>query len=89
MAGCSKIIVVSLLNFWHMSLEEIRQTRLNKIKLLRENKMDPYPSRAMRTHTIRDVHADFSSLQASGQTISIAGRVRAARSHGGSTFFGI
>jgi len=88
-AGCSKIIVVSLLNFWHMSLEEIRQTRLNKIKLLRENKMDPYPSRAMRTHTIRDVHADFSSLQASGQTISIAGRVRAARSHGGSTFLDI
>src|SRR3989344_6630295 len=72
-----------------MSLEEIRRTRLHKIELLRENGMDPYPSDAKRTHVIQDVCADFSSLEHSGQSVSIVGRVRAIRSHGGSTFLDI
>lgn len=70
-------------------LEEIRQTRLHKIQLLQENGMEPYPSHTTRTHIIQNVHADFSSLEASGQSVSIAGRVRAMRSHGGSTFLDI
>src|SRR3989344_3071365 len=69
-----------------MSLEEIRQIRLHKIELLRKNGMDPYPSRTMRTHAIQDARADFSSLETSRKTITIAGRIRAIRSHGGSTF---
>src|SRR3989344_7956421 len=72
-----------------MSLEEIRKTRLGKIELLRESGMDPYPSGTTRTHAIQDVRVDFSSLETSRQTVSISGRVRAIRSHGGSTFFDI
>ena len=70
-------------------LEEIRRIRLHKIELLRENGMDPYPSDPKRTHTIHNAHADFLSLEHSGQPISIVGRVRAMRSHGGSTFLDI
>lgn len=72
-----------------MSLEEIRQTRLKKLELLRNAGMDPYPSRTTRTHTIQDIRVDFSSLQVSKQPVSIAGRVRATRSHGGSTFLDV
>ena len=69
-----------------MSLEEIRQTRLKKLELLRDARINPYPSHTNRTHTIQDVRGSFSSFEDSKQTLCIAGRIRAFRSHGGSTF---
>lgn len=72
-----------------MSLEEIRTTRLHKLALLRERGIDPYPSQTKRTHTIQDAIGAFSSLVSSKQSIVIAGRVRAIRSHGGSTFLDV
>lgn len=67
-------------------LEEIRQKRLEKLALLRNAGIDPYPAATLRTHTVEDALASFDSLVASDKTITIAGRVRAIRGHGGSTF---
>lgn len=72
-----------------MSLEEIRTTRLHKLALLRERGMDSYPSQTKRTHTTAEMIADFSSLAASERQVTIAGRIRAVRSHGGSSFLDI
>lgn len=72
-----------------MSLEEIRTTRLHKLALLRERGIDPYPSQTKRTHTTAEMIADFSSLAVSKQQVAIAGRVRALRGHGGSSFLDI
>jgi lysyl-tRNA synthetase, class II len=72
-----------------MSLEEIRQNRLHKLALLRNAGIDPYPADTKRTHTIQELITSFDSLKKTRENISIAGRVRAMRSHGGSTFFDI
>ncbi|TSC67964.1 MAG: lysyl-tRNA synthetase [Parcubacteria group bacterium Gr01-1014_66] len=69
-----------------MSLQDIKQSRLEKIERLRSSGIDPYPSDSKRTHTIADAIASFSHLSEAHIPICIAGRVRAMREHGGSTF---
>src|SRR3989344_7104666 len=69
-----------------MALEDIRNTRLAKLKQLRAVGIDPYPATTSRTHTIEEALASFDSLAASGKAVVVAGRVRAVRGHGGSTF---
>lgn len=63
-----------------------RSARINKLTALRENGIDPYPSTSVRTKDIHSVLEDFSSLLDSETAISVAGRLRLLRRHGGSTF---
>jgi lysyl-tRNA synthetase class 2 len=74
----------------YTSLEKIR---LEKIKELRKNNIEPYPSRASRTHTSAQVIAEFESAEKSspdGQPVelkaTLAGRIRATRPMGKLTF---
>jgi len=67
------------------SLEKIR---LEKIKELRAAGLEPYPTRAERTHTSRQAIADFEAAEKTGQEVkaTLAGRIRAVRPMGKLTF---
>jgi len=74
----------------YTSLEKIR---LEKIEELRAEGIEPYPTRAERTHTSAQVIAEFESAEmeaAEGETpevaATLAGRIRASRPMGKLTF---
>ncbi|OGZ45665.1 MAG: lysine--tRNA ligase [Candidatus Ryanbacteria bacterium RIFCSPHIGHO2_02_FULL_48_12] len=69
-----------------MSLEDIRSARLHKLSLIEEAGIDPYPAHTDRTHEIADALGSFAKLEKQKKPIVLAGRVRASREHGGSTF---
>jgi lysyl-tRNA synthetase class 2 len=74
----------------YTSLEKIR---LEKLEELRAEGIEPYPTRAERTHTSAQVIAEFEAAEkraAEGETpevkATLAGRIRAARPMGKLTF---
>ncbi len=71
------------------ALDEIRAERLRKLALLEERGINPYPNRTNRTHEIGQVLGGFSVLETEGGSLVINGRVRAMRTHGGSSFVDI
>jgi lysyl-tRNA synthetase class 2 len=65
------------------------QQRMLKLERLRERGVDPYPARARRSHTAAEAIAAFEEAEASGAdgpTVQVAGRLRAIRVMGKSTF---
>ena len=72
-----------------MSLDEIRQTKIEKIEKLKKAGIDPYPASSSRTHEIAAALLIFDSLSADKTEIVLAGRIMAKREHGGSMFFDI
>mgnify|MGYP001585913475 CR=1 FL=1 len=64
------------------SLEEIRNARLEKLRLLRGRGIDPYPIISRRTYTLAEVKKKFESLEKSDKTITVSGRVTALRGQG-------
>ena len=66
--------------------EQLYQDRLNKLKALRKAGFDPYPANAKRTHAIGQAVEQFSSLSKQKKRLTLAGRIRAVRIHGGVTF---
>lgn len=71
------------------SLEEIRAARLKKLQLLKGAFGSVYPARSSRTHSVETVISKFSQLLRSKKKITVAGRIRSLRPHGGSAFFDI
>lgn len=69
-----------------MGLNKIKKDRLEKIKHLRKQHINPYPSKAERTHTIREVISDFDELSSQERKVVICGRVMAKRAHGAIIF---
>ncbi|MBI4433871.1 lysine--tRNA ligase [Candidatus Uhrbacteria bacterium] len=63
-----------------------RDDRLQRLSQLRESGIDPFPAHTRRTHTIPAVLAGFDAFLAQESVVAIAGRIRAIRAHGGSTF---
>lgn len=63
-----------------------RADRLQRLAQLRSLGVEPYPAHTRRTHTIPAVLAEFDVFAAQGSITVVAGRVRAIRAHGGSTF---
>jgi len=63
--------------------EQIRRERLEKIQ---ESGVDPYPARAHRSHTAQIVLENFEELEQSQEKVTVCGRVRAIRKHGGIAF---
>lgn len=63
--------------------EVVRRGRLQK---LMDAGVNPFPSRAERTHTIAELLAQFDALLGEQKTITIVGRFRSIRKHGGLTF---
>lgn len=66
------------------SLSQLRQARIKKLKNLRELEIEPYPAKTKRTMPI----AQALTLAAKNEKteISLAGRMRSQRLHGGSCF---
>ncbi|MEX0919009.1 MAG: lysine--tRNA ligase [Candidatus Paceibacterota bacterium] len=71
------------------SLEEIRQDREAKLKLLIEAGLDPYPIHTGRDKTIKQIIDKWSSVAKAGRPLTIAGRVMAKRGQGGLMFVDI
>jgi lysyl-tRNA synthetase class 2 len=67
-------------------MTEEEQIRHGRLKKMLESGMDPYPSRSHRSHTNREVIDDFDELIASNAEITVCGRIRAIRKHGGISF---
>ena len=71
------------------SLDEIRQTRLAKLELLKKNGMDPYPAVAKRDISLADLVEQFETLAVENKVLHIAGRVMSLRLQGSLAFFHI
>ncbi len=72
-----------------MALEEIRNTKIEKVKKLREAGIDPYPALTRRSHLVAEAVVNFDKFSGANEEIVLAGRIMAKREHGGSVFFDI
>jgi lysyl-tRNA synthetase, class II len=70
------------------SLEELRNVRLEKLNMLKEAGMNPYPSKVARDFSLAEVKEKFETLkvQSEAAPISIAGRVAIIRGQGAILF---
>jgi lysyl-tRNA synthetase class 2 len=66
--------------------EELIEQRRAKLERLRARGCDPYPARYQRTHTAQQAADLLQEAAASGQEVSVAGRVTAMRVMGKRTF---
>ncbi|NLW08115.1 MAG: lysine--tRNA ligase, partial [Clostridia bacterium] len=64
---------------------ELIAARLEKLKELQQQGIDPYGERFQRTHVTKDINNNFSELE--GTSAAIAGRILAIRGHGKVSFF--
>ena len=63
-----------------------RQDRIRKLENLKSLGINPYPAKAKRTHTIKEVFENFKKLEKEDKNIYITGRLRSMREHGNLTF---
>ncbi len=70
------------------TLKEIMSQRMDKIKKLREDGVDPYPYSFDRSHTVENALDQFDEL-AEQETISLAGRLMSRRVMGKASFANI
>ena len=70
----------------HMALDEIRNTKINKVEELRKSGIEPYPAVSLRTHSIEETINNFDSWSASQKELIIAGRIMALRNMGAMAF---
>ncbi|MCB9809183.1 lysine--tRNA ligase [Candidatus Nomurabacteria bacterium] len=68
------------------SLEELRSTRIEKLQILRDAGMDPYPADVTRDFSLTQISEQFSELESSVQNLSIVGRIMAIRGSGAIMF---
>ncbi len=78
-------VLVSNTILYPMVPEE-RGVRLQKLEELKKLGMDPYPARSGRTAACERAHEWFETWSAEGTVVTLAGRVRSIRQHGGSAF---
>ena len=71
------------------TIEELRQTRIEKLKKLKSAGILAYPAKTNRTHSIAETLLQFNKLFKTKKTFIIAGRIMAQRGHGGATFLDI
>ncbi len=65
---------------------EEEQIRRERLQALRDSGVDPYPARAHRSHLAEEVLEKFEELEQSQEKVTVCGRVRAIRKHGGIAF---
>ncbi|MDD5589891.1 MAG: lysine--tRNA ligase [Candidatus Portnoybacteria bacterium] len=69
-----------------MSLEKIKSDRLNKLERIKKTGITPYPAKTGPRQKIDYILDNFDVLVERSENISLAGRLRSIRIHGGSTF---
>ncbi len=67
-------------------MTEEESVRLDRLHRLREQGINPFPSTVKRTFTLQGVLDQFETLESSQAVVSVVGRVRLIRKHGGITF---
>ncbi len=72
-----------------MSLEDIRNIRLQKLAKIKAAGIDPYPATSARTHSIFDAISNFDTFVASEEKVTLAGRIMSQRIQGGLAFLDI
>ena len=70
-------------------LDKIRGERIEKLKILREKGIDPYPNTTDRDHSLKTILDDFESFEKEGKKLVVAGRIMSLREHGALVFFDI
>ena len=68
------------------SLEELKETRLKKLELLKKAGVNPYPSKVPRTFCFFDAKENFSEYEKKEKEVSLAGRIMAIRGQGAILF---
>jgi len=71
------------------AINELKKIRLKKLEAIRTAGILAYPEKTKRTHKIEEALKDFNSLSRFKKEIILAGRIKALREHGGSTFLNI
>ncbi|MCX6718367.1 MAG: OB-fold nucleic acid binding domain-containing protein, partial [Candidatus Staskawiczbacteria bacterium] len=80
------------------TIEELRKTRIEKLKKLETAGLLAYPAKTKRTHSVAEVLNNFGKLskgilglpaQAGKKSVVVAGRIMAMRGQGGLTFLDI
>jgi len=71
------------------TIEELKKTRLKKLEAIKKAGFYAYPLQTKRSYGCRAALDDFNDLARSLKEVVIAGRIRAIREHGGSTFLHI
>ena len=66
--------------------EELRKNRIEKLERIRKKGMKAYPAETKKTHSIEECLDNFKNLEEKAEKVVLAGRIRAIREHGGSTF---
>ncbi len=68
------------------SIDEIRDTRIKKIELLKERGVDPYPALSKRELSLKDAIDSFEDLEKKGESKWISGRIMSIRGQGAIIF---
>jgi lysyl-tRNA synthetase class 2 len=68
------------------SIDEIRDTRIKKLELLKEKGVDPYPAESKRELSLKEAIDDFDSLEKSGEMKWVSGRIMSIRGQGAIIF---
>ncbi len=71
------------------TIDELRKVRLQKMEAIQKAGILAYPGKTKRTHKISEALEDFDNLAKLKKEIILAGRIKAQRIHGGSTFLNI
>ena len=67
-------------------IQELRQTRIQKLNALKQQGVDPYPVSTGRTHAIAKAIEQFGRISENKDQITLAGRIKSIRTHGKLTF---
>ncbi len=70
------------------SFEELRNIRIEKLKLLEKAGMDPYPAVSKKDYFISEIISNFDEIEKK-QSIYLVGRIMAIRGQGGLIFLNI
>jgi lysyl-tRNA synthetase class 2 len=65
---------------------EERAVRLEKLQAAYAAGINPYPAKVEPTVTVQGIHERFDELSASGESVTVVGRLRSVRGHGGACF---
>ncbi|MEI6580607.1 MAG: lysine--tRNA ligase [bacterium] len=68
------------------SIDEIRDTRIKKLELLKKRGIDPYPAESKRELTLEEVIGKFDNLEKSNETKWVSGRIMSIRGQGAIVF---
>ena len=68
------------------NIDEIKKTRLAKLKAIQKAGLLAYPGQTKRTHTCLEAQEQFEKFSSSEKEIILTGRILALRQHGGLIF---